>query len=558
MSSNNIILEKGSDDWRKWRKLATQSIPGKRSALYILNKNILGMGDLVPMTYRAHWAMCLFAEGATGIPAIDDARIKLILVPRGVGKSALITKGKPILNLLRYDDWSVGIANEKADLAEAFLAAIKSEFETNTLLQTLFPERIPNFRDTTWKTDRIVIARKKANPMSPSVLATGVGGSVTGVHMHEWLADDLLSQDAAEAAYRGSFNEIEKVNRWLVRLQPLLKSPKEDPITIIGTKWWEGDTYEFAEKHWGHGEEPTPYEWVLTLPDGTVQTLSLYRRGEVAVFKRPIFDNGHSFFPERLPDDKLAVMQQEDPVFFAGQYLLEPAAGGASEFNLDWLKEFEWDGAHTLYFQNEYGRTEYARTQDMALALSVDPAFSDNHSAARSALPLVGVYGNRKFLLEDYAERGLSVDGIAHKVIDFIQRYKPRKIFVETIVAQVAVADAIRRIARDRGLPEPPIEEIRSHGRQRKDMRIYGLEPYFKRGEFYVHRSHTNFKTEYMSFPRGQLRDILDALSFQRDFWERMSPITGHDPQGKTNSTHEHDKRALERLRAAVGPHGGY
>ena len=185
--AESIDLTEGSPDWHKWRKLATTTIPGKQSALYFLNAKVRGLETLIPMTFRAHLGMQLFAESATGIPEIDEARIKLILVPRGVGKSAMITKGLPILRVLRNPDYATGIANETAKLAETFLSDIKNEFEANPILQTLFPETIPDdFRATTWKADRIITKRAKSNPTSPTVLATGVTGTVTGVHMNEY------------------------------------------------------------------------------------------------------------------------------------------------------------------------------------------------------------------------------------------------------------------------------------------------------------------------------------------------------------------------------------
>ena len=579
---SQLSFKPGDETWHKIRRLCTVSVPGKHSALYYLNSVVLGMGPLVPMTYRAHLAMCLFAEGATGIPEIDQARVKMVLVPRGCGKSSLLTKGLSLLHLLSQDDWSVGIANEIEDNAIAFLGSIKAEFESNDLLRALWPERIPDFATTTWRSDEIVIKRAKPNPVSPSVLATGVGGTVTGKHMKSWVLDDLLSQNAAEAAYRGNFEEIEKVNRWIKRLPPLLQSPERDPIYIFGTRWWAGDTYEFCEKFFGGLPEsvdlreiPPDFEciWSLTIPPqvvswdydrdgkaerveipGEVQHIRLYRRGDIAVFKRAAIDeNGRSIFPERYTLEELEQIQRRDPVFFAGQYMLEPTAGGASAFQTAWLKTYEWDGPNFLRFQDNAGNTHTIAIRDLAIFVSVDPAFSDKHSSARSAIPVVGTNGREIFLLEDFADK-FGVDDIANKVCDFCLRYPVRKIFVETIVAQVAVADAIRRIARERGISLPPIEEIRSHGQQKKEWRIYGLEPYFRKGIFYYHKSHTRFLGEYASFPLGALRDILDALAFQREEWERAARFASGAAGLSEAKRLAAEQAAIARVRKAWGP----
>jgi len=908
-ATHELSLSQGSEDWKRLRKLATETVVGKKSALYNLNAVILGKAEVVPMTYRAHLGMTLFAESATGVPEVDACRIKLILVPRGVGKSSLITKGLPILRTLRNPEYATGIANETAALAATFLGDIKHEFESNVLLRTLFPEVIPDdFKATTWKADRIITKRVKANPTSPTVLAIGVGGTATGVHMNEWISDDLLSQNAAEAAYRGNNAEIEATNRWITRLQPLLRNPKRDPLLFIGciakdepvlmangtwkaiqdiqvgdevwatkkngsegfaarrvtgvwpqgeadvveidvagrqvratpnhpflvsegrmdgvgrawkeasqlqgkmevfcskgwheyehphaqawlvgfllgdgwitkttrtyqnakgetrsngttysvcfakgvredinaiakhelqrltedskiydvgngtmrldsnsvgkmledlgllpgvgakeksvpewifreslstrrtfliglgdadghwtgggrytlevtseqlvrdvhllammsgcrpsritsrvrwvkapnssepvrseswhvainlrdpveethrykvksvkpagraevfdltiedgecafianglisanTRWWEGDSYEFIESFWGRGEERRTFSWQLRLPPqkmkwegGTIdrpaetQNIKLFVRGEVAIFHFPAIDeNGRPIFPERYDLDELAQMQEEDPVFYAGQYLLEPTAGAASTFDPAWLKTYAWDGAH-VYFVDKDGTKQHVPLASLSTYISVDPAFSKKSSSARTAIPVVGTDGKNLLLLEDFAERVDSEDDIAAKVVEFYRRYKAKKIFVETIVAQVAVANAIRRRFREEGLGEPPLEEIRSHGIKNKVMRVFGLEHYFKRGIFYYHPNQRKFFQEYVAFPRAILRDILDALSFQVNEWERLFSITHfHGGPVTPESVRDADASALARVKAAWG-----
>lgn len=544
-----IVLEQGSREWRRMRELATRAIPGKHSALYYFNAKVLQHEEVVPMTYRAHYAMCMFAEGATGIPEIDECRVKMTLVPRGLGKSTLLTKGQTLQELCKYDDWACGIANETGRNAEAFLAMIKEEFETNLLLRTLFPERIPaDFRETTWRSDRIVIARKKPNPTSPSVLATGVDGTVTGVHMNTWRLDDLLSQNAAEAARKGNFNEIESVNQWARRLQPLLKAPKRDPIYIVGTRWWEKDTYEWLEDYFGGNEPVQTFLWTLKLPNGETQTIELYRRREIAVFKRPAIQNGESIFPERYTLEELEQMREDDPAFFAGQYMLAPASGGANAFQADWLRFYELDGTQ-LRYRDQLGRIKYADPREMTCFVSVDPAISDANDAARSAVPVVGVNEDGQFLLEDFAERGLGMFDLAYRVVDFYARYRPQRIFVETITYQRALKEALEMVARERGLSHmmSAIEDISSHGGKSKDYRIYGLEPYFKRGTFYCHRSQSRFLEEFSTFPVSPLRDVIDAISFQKDHWER---VAAQRHSGFDNSRAH--AAAIERIRASL------
>jgi uncharacterized protein (UPF0297 family) len=247
-------------------------------------------------------------------------------------------------------------------------------------------------------------------------------------------------------------------------------------------------------------------------------------------------------------------MSMEDPVFFAGQYMLAPAAGGAAKFKEEWLREYEIEGKFIRY-RDQLGEVKYQPIKDLITYISVDPAFSKKHSSARTAIPVVGTNGTDFFLLEDFAEHGVGEDDIAQIVIDFFKRYKPKKIFIETIVAQIVVANTIRRVAREQGIQiDQFIEEVRSHGQTKKEWRILSLEPTFKRGRFYTHKTHVNFRQEYVSFPRSSLKDVLDALSFQTDEWSTletmMNPARG--PHAEKNRIAE--QSAIQRVRNAFKP----
>ena len=572
-TDNIVTLEEGSKDWHKWREMATIAVPGQRSALWFLTTRILGLEPLIPMTIPAHYSMCLFAERATGIPEIDEARVQLIQVPRGFGKSAIVTKGIPIQRLISgyvkgtgiKRDYSVGIANEKQELANAFLAQIKLEFESNQLLQVLFPEVIPkDFRKTTWAADRIVLERERPRPTSPSVIAAGVGATVTGIHVDEWIVDDPISQNAAENALRGSFSEIEATNRWFNRLEPLLCSPKRDKITVIGTPWWVGDTYYYIEGTerspglWGHGEPLQTFLWTLRLPNGTSQTLTLYKRGELAIYRRPAITNGRSIFPERWTVDELRMIERQDPAFYQANYMLAPAEGADAAFKLDWLNEFEWDATRkSIHFKDELGNLQYVRIRDLTTWISIDPAFSKRSNAAKTAIAVVGSDGKRFFLLEDFAEKGIEADAIGWQAAQFAATYKPITIFIETIVAQRVLVKPLKTALEEAHVHPPPfVHEIVSHGRQSKELRIYGLQPWFRAGQFYIHPSHVNFKDEYAAFPRGSQRDFLDALSFQIEpGWQKLEDMTG---SGSMTEAEDYNTAALNRFKASLGKGGGY
>lgn len=562
--TDQITLEPGSDEWERWRTRCTEPKPGEFSALYWLNANVLGhaqLGDF-QMTPSSHYALCLFAERATGINWVDDAQVHLMLMPRGTGKSSLVTKGLTIQKLLANTDYAVGIANETMDLAKKFLAGVKAEFEQNELLQNLFPERIPDsFEDTTWTAEEIILPREKPRPKDPSVKAVGAGKTVTGVHMDRWILDDLISRDLAENAIRGLTTEIDKMERWITQLPPLLGDPNNDPIDVCATPWYAGDTYDFMLKFFGNlsseadiRDVPPDKEtiWRFRLPNGEIEEQRLQRWGDIALFKKPAYDeNGRSVFPWKWTTEELNKMKSRPKTaqFFAANFELEPTKGLATYFDPADLKQFEWNGNQSgVYYYDQRGDPAAEAISEMRLFISVDPAFTDDASNARTAIPVVGSNGTEIFLLEDFADHGLGVYDIARELARMCMEYgMPDRIFLETISAQTALAEPIRRELRDEGF-DPMIEEISSHSDRKKKMRIMGLERWVERGLFYHHSSQNKFLKEFESFPRGQLQDILDALSFQKGAWEETTRTLTQTSTRRQREVREAHEDAANRM----------
>lgn len=548
-------LIQGSKRWEALREKA-------RTDLFWFNAKVLRHEELFPMTYRAHYALCRFAERRTGIPEIDSSRVQLIQVARGWGKSLNVTKGRTIQRLVTDRDWAAGIANERATNAQNFLGMIKAEFEGNEFLQWLFPECIPDIRQTTWKADEIIIARSekgRSNRMNPSVYAAGVDTAVTGKHMNEWIVDDLISDEAAENARAGYFTEIEKANRWIVRLQPLLTRPKQDPLTFIGTPWWVDDCYSYIEALFGRKEEAREFLWRLKLPDGRAQLLRLHQKGEIAIFKMPARDeDGRAVYPEVFDEETLDKLREDDPVFFAAQYLLQPGADIAASFDPAWLKSYWWAGPHQLSFRDREGIVRFVRQRDLATVISVDPAISKKNGSAKSAVVVVGSSGAELFLLESWADRATPTE-LGAKILEFHERFRPSHIVIEKVGYQEALADVLELLAREKGVQgRLPIYEHQTSSEQRKEVRINGLEPWFRKGLFYIDpKTQHGFIEEYTHYPYAQLRDQLDALSFQKDLWERLSSREGDrgDP-GNLGEWHSRQRVQADRIRERMAHRG--
>jgi hypothetical protein len=542
-------------DIKKYRKRAIND-------LYWLNAKVLGHEKLgeFRMTYRAHYALCRFAERRTTIPEIDNCRVQLIQVGRGWGKSLLVTKGRTIQRLLADVNWAAGIMNERQENANKFLGMIKAEFEQNDFLRALFPDHMPDFRKTTWKADHIIINRTRANPMNPSVLAAGVEATVTGVHMSEWICDDLLSEDMARNMKAGLVTEVEKVNQKVIQVQPLLVHPKKSPITFIGTPWYPGDTYEFIEDLFGRGEKEIRFIWTLKLPDGEPQAVELIQKGELAIFRFKPKQDGVCVFPEMFDSETLDKLRKDDPVFYSAQYELNPIAAGLATFKEEWLNEFEWESNHQIRFRDHDGRLHFENLRNLTTLISVDPAQSKKESAARTAIAVVGTDGKRLFLLESFADRIKPLDQ-GHKILELYRRYSPTRIVIEDVAYQVALADILTLIGNQEGI-RFPIYTFKPGPDLKKTARIESLEPYFRKGLIYYHKTQKTFLDEYIRFSpdvKGMTVDTLDGLAMQKESWEHLSFLGTRDDnsflerwkkgqQSKINKIRDHAKRRTRAL----------
>ena len=523
--ADTLRVEPGSEKWKALRQRALTD-------LFWFCDVVLGYGSLVPMTPRAHLPMCRFAERRTGHAALDGAYYQLILVPRGVGKSSLVTRGRALQLSLAYPDIAILIANEREKNAVDFLREIKSHFETNEFLRALFPERIPpDFRATQWSETAATLPRAHTRP-EPTFLATGVGAAITGLHPDYAFIDDMISVEAAENARVGSFALVDKANRWVNQLVPLVKRGEpQNGITFIGTIWWYGDSYAHIEQAYGYGESPRPFSLSFRDTEGLDVRVPLvigaanrivsgtYRRGDLAVLRRAIIEDGASFFPERWPLEELAKFRVRDPVLYAANLMNNPADEVTATFKQQWLRYYERPHEDTVRW-DDGAKMRYLQIRDLDLLMSVDPAFTDRGSdSSRAAIVVTGSSADGKRLILEALARRLAADSLVDLIVTTAIRYKPRKMLIERVAQQAAFIALVKQALAKLGVAVP-VEEVTPAGRN-KDVRILQLEPYFQRGDILFLGSQHDILDEYRDFPRSRDKDLLDALAYQTTFWLR-------------------------------------
>jgi hypothetical protein len=531
VSTTELQFTPGDATWHQWRKKAL-------SDLYFFAGVICKYGDPVTMTEGMHKLMCRVVERKTGVPELDDNPYRLILMPRGTGKSTIIAQAYVLQRICQDPNTAILIANEKLDNAQAFLAAIKHQFEHNELFRALFPELIhPDTGKAKWNESEINVPRTSGRK-EPTVRCQGAGAALASMHVDLIVGDDIISREAAENARRGDGQIVEAMHRWVSQLVPLLNPgyPPFPEIIFVGTRWFRGDNYEKLEEMFGYGEQRQTWSLGIKLPNGEIQSVPVHRRGDLVIFSRQVLENGRPTWPERPGYDieSLAKFRLRDPELFAANMMNNPSDEVTATFKESWLRRYTWTADRQVKFIDEEGKSRSYFVDDLDILIWVDPGgFGRRKGSDRSrgAIVVTGTTPGdapKHLLLECFSDK-VPYTAVMEKIVALATRYPPRRVFIENAGQQITFIDAVRRMAIERGVAFT-IEEVTPKNEQ-KDARILELEPFFERGLILVGQGPQfhEFLEQYRHWPTPRA-DLLDVLAYGPRKWRQpVVQRTGHE-----------------------------
>ena len=232
MSNELLEQAKASPDFlSKLRELS-------KSSLYFLSRAILGFSDLTP---HLHQEVCNIVQDFSH-------KHELILLPRKHFKSTISTISLPIwIHLqdfipslqMRGSDVRILIANESATNSEHFLSIIENLWDTNELLNILFPELVPDKSTRKrWNAKEMLLNRRAMWPEA-SIETIGVGGAAQSRHYEVHILDDLIGKEAMESEVI-----MEKAITWYDYSESLSVSPIRYVSRVLGTRWSKKDLYQ--------------------------------------------------------------------------------------------------------------------------------------------------------------------------------------------------------------------------------------------------------------------------------------------------------------------------
>ena len=517
-------------------------------SLYFWTKAILAYPDL---TRRCHLPLCLFLQD-------ESRRYKVTELPRRHLKSTIVTISYPLWRFaraaIRGEDLAerIAIASSTKANARILMRPAKMQVESNTLLHTFVPEMLPEFgNDQVWNQDELIFPRQIKRG-EPSIDTVGAGSKTTSRHYDGIIEDDMINEENWD-----SENAVKKA----IELHRLGENLLEDPARswrITNENSWN----EFDLNAWIIGNEPE----TAVLSVGATNGLNRDRSRHLPPVVEQLaaaWDGADTLWPERFGRSALAgILQRVGARIYNAQYENQPFDPDVVDFREEWLGRYTWGrdpvrGRYLRVWPRNGGPVEVVWLSQLYVVGAFDPALSEKTSADRSANVVVGVDDKeRAFVLAVDAVRKDPLD-VLKLVVQRVAEWCVSLHAVETVLFQKVLYKLLRRECAvwnddpaNRGKPVSfgVFREVSPLRGRDKDGRIrYYLSVPGKDGRIFVHDTMTELVNEWVRFPLGTTKDILDALAYTVQFWRRglspeevaqeearpLSALEDYDPRGR-------------------------
>jgi hypothetical protein len=501
ISTQRDLLESlGEHMLETWRRLAWNN-------LFFFCKYVLGYKDI---EVQPHWELVSFLTEHWG----ED---QIILLPRGTFKSTILTIGRTLWRLwddpelaARYPKMAkfhdankrVLITGAEYENSKRFVAGIRDHIERNGTFKAICGDWDPHGART-WTTESLCLATRTAlGQPQDSVTAASMLVTKVSQHYDEAVVDDLVT-DKVVATRSG----VERAMEYLNLLLPILDPQHEGSIDpgpryIVGTRWRYNDPYAQLFAH----------------------DRLLVKSGKPPRFRR-LVRKAHNpewtwvYFPTRFSPEYLEKLRKESgltPYQYSCQYLNDPIAEGDQPFKLS--------------------RARWYHEEDLPKSLVtftvIDPAIGQTDRSDWTAIVTVSVDADSRWYVRDCSRGRWLPDAIIEHIWSVCDRYRPSVLAVESVAYQRALYLALRASQAHRGRALP-ITELRPDTQKSKEMRIFGLEPYWSSGVLHfladpaisLNQQQELLMTtalngqdqlidEAVHFPLAETVDCLDALAY--------------------------------------------
>jgi predicted phage terminase large subunit-like protein len=410
------------------------------------------------------------------------ANKKLVLIPRGHLKTAIVTKALSIKWILNDPNVRILLANQVWDKSREMLSEIKGHLEGKSELPKLFG----NFVSGRWNEEKIEVAQRTKSLAAPTIATTGVEAEMTSTHFDKIILDDLMGlqnyktkeqRDKVRAFYRSMINLLEP----------------DGQLIVIGTRWHLDDLYQTIIDN-----ESDYYDIMVrsVVEDGRIIFPKKFN------LKFDPLKKQWAFTPEKCMD-YIKFLKQSTGADFFSQYMNNPVDDENQLFKTTYFKHY----------------TE--RPANLFTVMTVDPAISERQYSDYTGIVVAGRAPDGKiYVLDTLRARWGSPKEIVDNIFLMRDKWHPDVVAIEENGFQKSLRFWAEDEMKRQGIYFP-IETLKSpveRGGLVKEYRIKGLEPYYRNGMVFHQKWMKDLEEELAQYPRAKHDDLSDALSWSLNF----------------------------------------
>lgn len=408
----------------------------------------------------------------------SEKRCKLILAPRGIGKTSIV-KGIISKKILFRDAHFIMYVSNTLPIAVMQTEAIKRGLLTNKTVRKLFGNIKENIRDFGADVDDVFSKEAWVAYGDTIVVPRGCNQQIRGSNWNNYRPDLIILDDPENRKELRNEVNREENRRWL--FGDVLYAPDR------GSKNWEV-IYIDTLKH----EDSLP--------------MHLMNHNEWDHIVLSICDEDYkSKVPEFISDEELQTMLEgfrNDGTLdiFYQEYMNMPVATETASF-------------HSQYFKY-YEEADLANGRHVENVILVDPAKTATPQSADSAVVCVGIdTENHQFFIRDIVSGKFYPEQLYEEVFSMASRMNCSVIGLEVTGLNEFILYPFKNEMLRRGLGH--IELIELKPRRSKEERISALIPFYRQGQIYHNKACcAKLEGQLLSFPHSALWDVMDATAY--------------------------------------------
>jgi len=506
-------------------------------SLFFFVKFVLGKHRLA----RLHYEMCMSLE-------TEDLHLVLEM-PMGHFKTTVGTEGlsmwwalpftakdEYLMRQLGYsDEWiqwmkkahdqntRTVITHAVESRAIAMGKAVDDHYLNNDIFRSTFSDIIPG-NATTWNDHTKFQKRVGRSDRSDATTGTfeyrGVGSAIQGVHADGIIQDDNFGKAEQFSVLQGDGRVKDDLIRWHGQLCTRFDSHSFTKTGIgrqlvIGNRWAHDDLNSYIK---------------MKQPEFKFETHS----AEGGCCKR--HPTGQPIFPEEWTWEKLKKEQQTlGPYDYAHFMLNQSVLPEECIFKKEWIKHYRFkasrpdlpldDPRNVLMIEHEVydGQpVEDIACGELSLRMIIDLAHAKKRKRCKHVILIIGLHPetDRFYLLDVWAKPAPYSDlvGMMYKMAP---KWGIGEAFLETVAAQNLLKFHIEEKNKMPGVRPLYIQELKyDNSENAKKNRIEAMEPTYRNGQFWCHRSHVEFHEEYDIYPACSTVDVLDTIGYAPQTFE--------------------------------------